>query len=203
MNLEEEFLLKIAPRDMMKRTYLFVIFWFILIVVISIIVGSLISSIFIFNTETLLWMTSTLIQTFGALIAIIVAISIYQVSSVSSEYKEFKNTTIGRLIGIIAEKGKLSEKDRGPVYSLLKMEFQRLEDSRKRMFCIVAPMIILVGISIILLFFTKTSIAISFSTDSNIQMSIALTFLVLYSLFCLSLILYEIYALLDWKRRIM
>jgi hypothetical protein len=196
------FMATTAPIDKMKKTIQFTLIWFLIFLIASLIFGYLFSLIFLFNEETLFLMSSSIVSAFGALVAIMVAISIHQVGTINDSYKEINEGLIAKIIELIAKKHTLTESDKKPMTEVLKAELQQLEDLRKRIFCIVLPMLILIIVSLLILFFTKTTLKQSLSLDWNILLSIGLTFLVLYSIFCLLLLAYELYAFLDWKRRV-
>lgn len=59
----------------------------IIIVFLAIIIGYVLNTIFLFNQESLYWLTSSIIQAFGALVAIFISIGFYFLNRIQEAYK--------------------------------------------------------------------------------------------------------------------
>jgi len=156
-------------------------------------IGFSLHHIITFNQETLLWTATTIIQAFGAMIAIIIAIILYKLPSVENLFEEIFKTSLGIAEG---EDSKVVDVDKA---------LKKVKDASKKSISplqkMVGPPIISIALLIIvaflILFFTKSTLKFSFQFDINILIAVAMTFLVLYSIFCIALLTTKILELIN------
>ena len=189
------------PKEEESNENEFTIAWWIyflyvvIIFLISCVIGIVLSNFFIFNQQTLLWATSTIIQAFGAMIAIIITILIFKLKPIEDSFYENITSSLdptGSKNSVVMSTDELREhaKEMGKVSKKL------LSPLRQSLVPPILSITFLIIVALLVLLFTNSTLNFSYPYDVNVTMSVTMTFLIIYSIYCLSLLVFEILKLL-------
>lgn len=131
-----------------------------------------------FNEETLLWMTSTIVQAFGALIAIVIAIGIAEKDRISKKVEKNFGTT---------NKGTTRLKRGGNFKEGIK-SLKEQDNLWKRLFSPIYSMVFLIIISLFVMMFIKSSVVFA-----DYLLCFIFVFLFLFSAYTLNCLIKEIF----------
>ncbi|MBN2066759.1 MAG: hypothetical protein JW771_08150, partial [Candidatus Thermoplasmatota archaeon] len=160
---DKEFLNLIKPNEERRRIKnIGIIFWILIISIVSICSGFIFNLFFIFNIETFYWVTSAIIQAFGTMLAIVISIAIYRMQTTENQTSDITEKLM-KLDYKEENKGKIMTM----VIDLLKGSLQTLEDLRTRMSNIIISMGFLVVMALLMIFFTKINLKSNLIIDNN------------------------------------
>jgi len=175
----------------------------VVLFVISVVIGWLLNEILLFNEDNLLWMASSLIQAFGAMIAIILYIALDRIDRISKTFeKMWESLPQSGRIGTDAAPEDIENLNKiiKGHEEIPKNMNEQMEILRSKLYPMSTSIIFTIIISVILLMFTKVSLKSSASElDINILYAVALTYLVLLSIYSLYLLTHEILKILNLK----
>lgn len=178
----------------------FVIHW-ILLFLGAILLGLILGFYIPFSVNTLFWMTSSIIQAFGAMIAIILAIGLQQRKIINEKFEmSFKGlhtyySTISELKSAPPEAYKIGLDQ----WKEIKNEYKIAKTNiLKQLEPAIQSIAVLIASALLILMFTHyfEEKYITKPEEANILISIFLTFLLLTSLYCLQLLINRIYGIL-------
>ena len=164
----------------------------------SIIIGFFLGQVVSFSSETLYWMTSTIVQAFGALIAIILVIGIRHYEVIDKNYlQSIKGLNV---YFKTIEKGNL-EAWRIGLEKWNEIQEERVESKQNivsKPGGTIQSVVFLIGWALIILMFTNYLEVLSITRPDaiNILYAMALVHLVLTSIYCLQSLIFRIASVL-------
>lgn len=188
-----------------KEKIFYTMGWAVIFLIISIFLGWNLAAVFKFDREMVWWMASSIIQAFGAMLAVIMALGLHHINNISENFRRmWENLPQHGKVGTNATEEE--EKDFKDMLEGAEQLKDRMNDQmkrlRERMYPALTSLLIVIAISLVMLMFAKLNdLSFTLPLNNHEIYGIALTYLVSLSFLTLYYILREIVAILDLEFR--